>query len=420
MPLPATATNIANVSILSRDLAKQAWYNTFWSKLAGFMTETETNGIKQFNPVPGKVIQVMKNFIEEGRDNMLMPIELMLNEPGVYGDKQLKGTGEVLQLKYLQIFINQWRKAVIKNPGAMSNQRVKLYSLMERAKPALIRWWAHAENQAIFEAMYLGVSPNLSAGTNDDGLGLKCRLHPNWYYQGTSDGTLVTLGTEKYNKTASNMTALSSANVAPMTSNTLLGLVELLTGNLLIKPIVSESVDPFWIMLVHPRTFKRLKKDSTIKSDQNAAYNKELMKHPAISGKQMLYYEGICIIPDPYGVRLLDANAADVPLQLAGGDLRKGWMNPSPYSYEICNSIILGENAMGKGIASPLKFTQMVDDHDNVSEIGSNQIVGYNRSDFFAEGDNEAVYSRNNAAKGVLATGYEALNQSSMILSTED
>ena len=421
MALPATQSHIANVKILSRELAREAWYNTFWSKLAGFMTVTETNGIKQHNPVPGKVVQVMKDFIQEGRDNMMMPMILSLTEPGVYGDANLKGTGEVLQMKFLQLYINQWRKAVNSKPGAMANQRVKIYNLMEKAKPALVQWWAKAENQAVFEAMYTGISPNLAAGTNDEGLGLKGRLHPNWYYQDhTTDGKIVTVGTEKYSKTQSQITSdLTSAKLGGISAKALLGLVELITSELLIEPIVYDNSDPFWFMLVHPAQFKKLKMDSTIKGDQNAAYNAKLMSHPAINGKQMLYYEGFCIVPDPIGIRAIPTASTDIATDLAGA---RGWLYPSGANATnvIKNAIVLGANAIGKGMASSLQFTEEIDDHGNVKEIGSNQIMGYNRAEFFSEADNASVYSVNNATKSLLTSAYEATNQSSMIFSTED
>ena len=63
----------------------------------------------------------------------------------------------------------------------MSEQRQKIYKLYEAAKPQLSRWFAKWENQSIFQTFYEGVSPNLSQGTNSDGLGLVRRYHPNWW-----------------------------------------------------------------------------------------------------------------------------------------------------------------------------------------------------------------------------------------------
>jgi hypothetical protein len=304
----------------------------------------------------------------------------------------------------------------------MSDQRLKSYHLMERAMPALIRWWSHNENQAIFQTIYEGVSPNLSAGTNDDGLGLKARYHPNWYFQAAAtDGLLTTVGTAKNIKTQSNLTTdLTSAKIGAMTAKTLNGLAELIMSELLIEPLVHDGCDPFWFLLVHPKTFTKLIQDSTIKGDQNSAYNAKLMSHPAISGKRMLYYSGFCIVPDPIGVRLTPTAGTDMFSDLAGGDLRKGWLSPSPRTYAISNSIVLGANVLGKGIASSLAYTEEKDDHGNTIEIGSNQIVGYNRAEFFADTNTAAVYSTANATKSAVATAYEAVNQSSMIISTED
>lgn len=420
MPI-ADQSHKLNVAILNKELAKKAWYNTFFAKLAGFMDETEVNGIKQHVPVPNKVIQVMREFIAQGRDNMLMPMELPLEEPGVYGDGWLKGTGEDIQLRYLQLYVNQWRKAVTKLPGVMSNQRIKIYHMMERAMPALIRWWSHTENQAIFQSFYEGLSPNLTAGTNDDGLGLKARFHPNWYYVAAAPETITTVGTEKFTKTQAELTEdLTQANAGPQTYKTLHALAELITGNLLIDPVVHDGSDPFWFYLVSNRTFTKFMQDTTIKADQNSAYNAKLMTHPAINGRRMLYYGGFCIMPDPIGIRRVQDACPDAFLDLAGGNLRKGWLKPSPGAYPISNNIILGSNAMGKGIASSMEYTEEHDDHGNVKEIGSNQIVGYNRAEFFSDTDSANVYSTANATKSALDTAYEAINQSSMIVSSED
>jgi hypothetical protein len=92
----------------------------------------------------------------------------------------------------------------------------------------------------------------------------------------------------------------------------------------------------------------------------------------------------------------------------------------SKSTYVISNNIVLGRNALGRGLADALQFTEEVDDHNNTIEIGSNQIYGYNRCDFFSETDSgsTAAFSKNNATK-TISGAYEAVNQSSMIFSTE-
>lgn len=418
--MDASQTHKLNVAILSRKMAEEAWYNTYFSRLAGLMTINDANGMRTRVPAPNAVIQMMRDFVQEGRDNMLMPMELDLTADGTYGDAWLKGTGEDLQLKYLQIYINQHRKAVNKLSGKMANQRLKIYNMMERAKPALVRWWAKTINQAIAQTIYEGVSPNLSAGTNDEGLGLVYRLHPNWYYAHATTGTTpTTVGVAKKTKTVAEITEdLTSLLVGGMTGKNLMALNELITGDLLIPQILTESGDPFWLMLVTPEAFTALKKDAEVYRTQDSAFNTHLMKHPALTGKQMMYFEGFAIIPDPIAVRRLPTASSNPSGDLAGTD---GWLKPqAKATYVMSNNIVLGANALGMGLADPLQFTEEKDDHGNVIEIGSNQIYGFNRCDFFSETDSGGSYAFNKAnATKTISGSYEAVNQSSMIFTTE-
>ena len=75
---------------------------------------------------------------------------------------------------------------------------------------------------------------------------------------------------------------------------------------------------------------------------------------------------------------------------------------------------------MGKGLASRLAFTEEDTDHGNTIEIGSNTVMGYDRSDFFSETDSANAFAKSKETKTVLTTAYEAVNQSSMIIATED
>lgn len=418
-------TNPLNVEILNAQLAKEAWYATWFSKLAGFMSQPDTNKNDLYHPAPNVVIQVLDAFIQAGRDNMLLPMLKPLEDPGVYGDSQLIGTGEELDMRYLRAYINQHRKAAIKKSGAMSIQRTKIYDMMEKVKPEVVRWWSKTENQAISQCLYEGVSPNLSIGTDDYGLGLKKRFHPNMYIHGSSspaDGQITAVGTEFYTKIVSEITTMvTSARVLTASAKMLEAFRIYCNSVLLIEPLATKDGHPFWIMLAHPRTFKALRADSTIKTDQNSAFNTKLMEHPALNGKNFLYYAGFVIIEDPISVRSLYTATTTPELNLAAGDLRKGWLLPAlQTSGYLFGSIILGRDAIGKGLANSLSFTEETTDHGNVIEIGSNQIYGYNRADYFSETDEASVFNKNNATSGVLDTAYAAKNQSSAIIFTED
>lgn len=83
-------TWMANVEIINAQLAKESWYNTFWAKFSGNVDlSNDENGNTVYKPY-GKPINVMNQFIQEGRDNMLIPFLSELSGSPVYGDTVLK------------------------------------------------------------------------------------------------------------------------------------------------------------------------------------------------------------------------------------------------------------------------------------------------------------------------------------------
>jgi len=417
MPVGEVSTDhILNVPLLSTKLAKAAWYNTFWAKLANFQGITRTNGIRQTNPAQNVVVQMLNDFVEEGRDNMLMSMIMPLTEDPVYGDTWLKGTGETLSLRHLRVYINQVRKAVTKSSGNMSNQRLKHMNLMKEATPALIEYWSKWFNAALFMTMYEGISPEISNGKNDQGVGMKVRYHPNMYYAGTASGSKVTMdtvGTEFYTKTDAQWASADSKVLGALDSYFITLMNMKIKSDLLIEPILTDLGDPFWLWLVHPQQFRGLKTESNIVSMQNSAFTGELRRHPAVRGKDFLYYDGFCIIEEQTGVRTASKNSAtSLATQLADTN---GWMKPPTNGARCFGSMILGRDALGLGVAENLRFTEEKDDHENVWEIGTRTIRGANRADFFKSEDEASVYDIGNATKTIHTTAYEAINQSSLI-----
>jgi len=409
---------IANVEILNKLLAKETWYNTFWAKFAGNVDISDDNGNPKYSP-SGKPIEVLNSFIAEGRDNMLIPFLRELSGSPVFGDSVLKGTGEDQSMYWLRSYVNQYRKAVMKKSGSMSEQRQKLYKLYEAAKPQLSRWFSKYENQSVFRTFYEGVSPNLSAGTAYDGLGLVMRYHPNWYYcDDDTAGTLTEVGTAGKTKTAANLDTAEGSQK---------GISAKMLQNLRIKAmtkripqIITKSGMPYWAMVVHPEQMKDLQQDSTFTSAQQAAFTGKALDLPELSAAQG-FYAGFAIFEDIVGVRQWD-DTASVGDELFGSStssmLAPDAATPSSENY---NAIVFGNSAVGKGVAKDLHFTNEVDDHENTVEIGGAIINGYNRSEFFAEDDaaqssGDAFYKNNSARTA--ADALSATNQSSLIVMT--
>ena len=418
-----------NVEILNTKLAKEAWYNTFWSKISGNVAVTETNGIKQRMTAPGSAIQILDEFVEEGRDNMILPMLLDLTEPGVYGDAPLIGTGEEMALKYLRVYLNQYSKAVIKKSGNMANQRLKMYNMMEKAMPSLTKYFAKWNSQNVFATFYEGANLPLTAGTNDSGYGLKPRWHPNQYGY-TAAGVLTTVGTEYYTKTSTEMGDSTSGIDGVDTAidyKLFLTLRALIDTKLFIAPLLTEGGDPFWLFITNPDTYNLILQDSVIQPAQNAVFTSKLREHPLFTGREFMFFNGFAIIKDPIGIRTLKNGTdeadtdAELFLQLAANqsDTAKGWLTAcTTGSGYATGNLLIGENAVGKGIAESLHFTEEVIDHQRTIEIGAAQIDGYNRADFFSSDDEASVFSVGNTTKASVATAYACKNQSSAIIWT--
>ena len=404
---------IANVEILNSLLRKESWYNTFWAKFSGNVDISERdNGNPVYKP-SGKPIEILNQFIAQGRDNMLIPFIKQLTGSPVFGDTVLKGTGEDQTMNWLRSYVNQYRKAVMKKSGSMSEQRQKIFKLYEEARPQLADWFTKWENQAIFQTFYEGVSPNLSTGTASDGLGLARRYHPNWYM---NDGAvLTTLGTAKYTKTNANVDGLSACDTA--LTGAILRALRVKMMELKIPQIVTEGGFKYWAMVVHPAQLASLQGDADYETAQRYAFTGHKNSMPEINGMAG-YYAGFCIFEDIIGIREWDAT--NVTLM---GTNTSGRFDAKAVGTAIYNAIVFGNSAIGKGVASDLSFTDEVDDHKNTVEIGGAVINGYNRADFFddadaTEGSGDAFYGNQSAAHDSAALS--CINQSSLILATKD
>jgi len=416
---------IANVEILNAQLRKETWFNTFFARFSGNVDiSTDDNGNKVYTP-SGKPIEVLNDFVQEGRDNMLIPFLRELTGSPVYGDTVLKGTGEDQSLDWLRSYVNQYRKAVMKRSGQMSEQRQKIFKLYEAAKPQLSRWFSKWENQTIFQTFYEGVSPNLSSGTTDDGLGLARRYHPNWYIN--DGGVLTTVGTAKTLKTNGNldgaigMTAAADATCDTGMTAAILMDLRVKCMELRIPTMTTKSGYPFWCLLVHPAQASALMQETNYKSAAQAAYTGKMLDEPEISGA-VGYFAGFAIYEDIVGIREWDeagyffgsttsARLDPTAVTLASGTAR------------VYNAIVFGNSAVGKGVAQDLHFTDEIDDHANTIEIGGALINGYNRNEYYAEGDGgevsgDAFYKNQSAAHD--SDALSAINQSSLIFSTRD
>ena len=305
----------------------------------------------------------------------------------------------------------------------MSEQRQKIYKLYEAAKPQLARWFAKWENQAIFQTFYEGVSPNLSTGTNSDGLGIVKRYHPNWW--ANVGGVLTSIGTSGTTKTNAQLDA-AIGNTADGVGTCETGMTAAILHDLRVKcmelripQMTTKQGHPVWCIVMHPASASALMQDSTYKSAIQSAYTGKMLDEPELIGA-VGYFAGFAIYEDIVGIREWDE---------AGyffGATTSARLDPTAVTLNTgtartYNHVVFGKNAIGKGVARDLHFTNEVDDHENTIEIGGAVINGYQRNEYFAEGDattgsGDAFYRANTAAADGAALAAE--NTSSLIFST--
>ena len=412
--MEATQSWIGNKAILNEKLRRESYHNLFWGNHTGVVTKvTDDNGEDNYEP-SGKPIEQYDEFVRRGKDSMEIPFIMDLTGAPVFGDTTVEGTGEELVLKWLVAFVNQTRKAVMKRSGQMSEARARALQLFNEAQPRLSRYVAKWENSAIFQAFYEGVSPNLSQTNADDGLGVYTRYHPNWYVD--NGGVIAAVaGTEGQTATVAELdTAVTTAGGDILDPN-ILRQLRIKAMKLKIPRIVTASGYEFWLLLCHPGSLASLQGDSQYQAMQQTAYTGRALAQPELNGAAGFIY-GFALYEDIVGVRGWDNSALD----LFGANVSQRF---DPYDgVDNYNSILIGGSAMGRAVSVPLHFTMEETDHQNTIEIAAATINGYNRADFAAEtdaGTGSGDLFRKNTTGGT-ASGLNVLNQSSLILMTDD
>jgi len=418
---------IANVEILNSLLRKESWYNTFWAKFSGNVdVSSDDNGNPVYTP-SGNPMEILSDYVAQGRDNMLIPFLSDLSGSPVYGDSVLKGTGEDQSMRWLRAYCNQYRKAVMKKSGSMSEQRQKVFKLMDEARPQLAKWFTKWENQAVFQSFYEGVSPNLSAGTISDGLGLVRRYHPNWYM---NDGAVLTaIGTEKSTKTnleldnAIGTTASGAASTDTGMTADILRELRVKCMSLKIPQMQTVDGKQFWCIVMHPAQLASLQSDTDYESAQRYGFmGSGGTKMPELNGMAG-YYAGFAIYEDIVGIREWDEAGYFFGSTISSRFDDSAVTLHADNAKRVRNAIVFGKGAMGKAVAEDLHFTSEVDDHANTIELGGAVINGYNRAEFYTETDSlevdgDAFYKGNSASAD--AAVLAAINQSSLILATAE
>lgn len=346
----------------------------------------------------GAPIELHEEFVKMGRDTLDIPVVTRLTEMPRHGEDPMKGTGERARLVYRTVRINYTRKAYTV-PTGMSAQRIKQYAdtLVEGADSFLRRWVNDYHPGNLILTMCAGYGRDLLAPVGKGGIGQSIVSHPNFFtgagqvsYAGGRPGSA---GYEA--SVASALQGITSATGFQFGVQFIENLV-FEARRLKIAPIVIEGGFEFYPIWVSDSQWKQLQRDEEFR-DWYKRLPEALAKHPLATGAEA-FISGAAIYTDfnlfgawteaspgqsgiiapdtvQYGPRPNDQELAD-------GFTFGNWIqNLDPSDLKV--GLLVGEGAMSIGVGERPSFTEQLDDHGMLKEIGIQFIQTPIRSDIY-------------------------------------
>jgi hypothetical protein len=420
-------TSRLNPKLLAERMYRQQWrQNKFaqwvapeFIKKGGKGEEVGTLGMDTPN-FSGAPIEVFEQFVKMGRTDMDIPVRNRLIADPVFGDSPLKGTAEAAVVAFRQILINQTRKAYAP-PTGMSKQITKAYAenLINKADAYIRQWWNDYHPGNFILTMLAGASLDVVAPTTLGGRALGYVSHPNLVVAGSGLVSHASLpGTAGYE--AAVEAALNGMADDPKfyMSVGLIRNIVVEAARLRIPRVVLQNGFEFYPLWLSDSAWVQLMLDPEFK-DFYKRLPEGLKGHPLATGAES-YIAGAALYPDLslWGAR---TNAIDPtvtagtveygpsPIAAQRGLGRKvgTWTNQLDIS-NIKMAMLIGQSAMAVGVGEKISFTDQLDDHGAVQEIGIKTIQSVVRSD---------VYDRDGKVPGLSAGDFYE-NTSSLVVAT--
>jgi len=352
----------------------------------------------------GAPIEVQTAFIQEGRTDMLIPVNSRLTAPPVFGGTTLKGTAEAPAFGFRAVRINETRKAYAP-PTGMQRQKTKQWAktLINEARTHLKRHLSNWTAINIQLAMYTGASTDLTMPVSAGGLGQAYVSHPNFFVAGLgrvgidpATGTYTSgarPGTSAYEQAVESALNGLETSKKGCTVAFIRNIVTEAT-RLKIQPIVLESGFEFYPIWLKDSQFNQLITDPEFSSLAKSLHISELENHPLGNGMG-IYIAGAVIYPDKMLYCAYTHNDdAGIPTGKVeygprpGAKYRGlGWkFNPELGALDTGTKavgILVGQSALTIGIGERMTFTEQTDDHENVYEIGYRMIQSIVRNETY-------------------------------------
>lgn len=400
-----TSTNIRNqdkVEALSHLYQKEPWHNTFWGSMMG-KTRIDNND-EILSPINTNMpIEHIEGFFKNGgNDGVQLPFMKRYKSNYVYGDTTLSGTGTAPDYMFTRVFVNLERSATTQQFGTMDRLRKAGLKEFENAMLNLNNSFTIEQNVQIPISIYEGLSYNLSKGRSQNGLGLKKRLHPNWYYASGAE-TLLPVGGDVNKGKTKTVNQLLDAK-----SNTVGGLnlkmfdsIRLAAISNYISPSIKVGGKYYYGLVIDPVTHFQLLSDASYERIVNSAYSSAEFDHPIMKGAVGKFKDFIIYV-DSNGIRPV-INESDF---MYGADEGNGYrfrdqQNINTITEENnSNLILIGRSMIATGEVPLMTDTYTLEtrDHGAVNELGMKKCYGHNRIGFYEPSDEATVFTRQDTA----------------------
>lgn len=370
--VPVPRTEAAHLGLLAakmeREVEKLLWFNNF----TGPVTRTASGELR----APVAPVAELNEFVSKGQDNMLIPVLKNLVGAPFYGDRIATGHGEKQKWDYIKTFVNNIRKPV-EGPAVMSNQRIKTFDLVAKQRAQLSLWFAQQLEVQTVAAFYEGFSRNITASTATFGFGVTKRYHPNFYVAGSGKATWSGTSQTHANNIGAKLGSLQDGLSDHFTVDNLENL-RAEVQKIPLQPIMVQG-KPCFIMLVHHNQMRQLRQDPKYRDSANQGWLRGL-QNPVFNAAEA-YIANFLIFEREFSVFGVDEGTP------SGGNytLTFGASNPisAVDSYDKKVAIVFGNNAISKGVGSPLVIKESEKDIGAFKEAAINQIVGHAVNTFY-------------------------------------
>lgn len=375
--------------LLRKKMEYVVWNLPVWSQFMGVQDTSRNQKVHKFGTPSGfkpsgKPIEVIKDFMHNGRVNMDIPVMYPLTDQPTYGMKQLLGNEETRRWANKTISINQVRHGVKSQDNKYSKQTLMnpefvkelMLSNTTYLSDHFKRWQAAQPGFAYVQ----GYSDNLVSSVADGGLAITRKSHMNTYMAGSGKVTWSATHATYEASVNAGMDGLTDTSSDHMSTTVIENMIYVASHNHRIQPDSSG----YYNIVISDAAALQLQADTKWQAVQRSAFQSAGEKHPELQGKVVGYYQKARIIVDetlpsayvtgetPYtNARSTTGDNTGVCYGLSAflaTPVDTGARKPA---------ILIGNSSMACGVASEINFETEEYDYKQDLRDGADMIIGY-------------------------------------------